>query len=62
MAGFNGGGMPLIFLASKGIAKMLQGDDDVRFQDTGIPAIFETTLERLDKARTKKVDLYAIGR
>ncbi|RDW72918.1 FAD dependent oxidoreductase superfamily protein-2 [Coleophoma cylindrospora] len=44
-AGFNGHGMPVIFLATKGIAKMiLEGKS---FEETGVPKIFKTTNERL---------------
>ncbi|KAL5332401.1 FAD dependent oxidoreductase superfamily [Aspergillus crustosus] len=46
VAGFNGHGMPQIFLSAKGIAKMvLKG---VEFEETGVPRLFKTTLERLD--------------
>lgn len=45
MAGFNGHGMPLIFLSSKGLAKMLL--DGVPFEQTGIPRLFKTTAERV---------------
>jgi hypothetical protein len=46
MAGFNGHGMPLIFLTAKGIARMVS--QDCKFEETGIPRIFKTTKERLD--------------
>lgn len=45
MAGFNGGGMPMIFLTAKGVAKMVM--DGKRFGGTGLPRVFETGLERL---------------
>lgn len=45
LAGFNGGGMPLIFLSAKGVAKMIQG---ANFEDSGIPKIFRATQERLN--------------
>jgi glycine/D-amino acid oxidase-like deaminating enzyme len=41
LAGFNGAGMPLIFLAAKGIAKMIK--EDALFEESGIPRIFKTT-------------------
>ncbi|GAB7351047.1 hypothetical protein MBLNU459_g1529t1 [Dothideomycetes sp. NU459] len=44
-AGFNGHGMPLILLSSKGVAKMIR--DDCEFEDTGIPRVFKTTEARL---------------
>jgi len=45
LAGYNGGGMPHIFLTAKGIAKMIR--EDVPFESTGIPRIFKITAERL---------------
>jgi len=52
LAGFNGGGMGLIFTAAKAVAKMaVQGKsfDDVR-SEFGIPWIFATSKERLRNA------------
>jgi glycine/D-amino acid oxidase-like deaminating enzyme len=48
MAGFNGGGMTMIYLTARGLARMVK--DNVAFSHTGIPACFETTAERLVKA------------
>lgn len=45
IGGFNGHGMPLIFLSSKGLAKMIL--DGAPFEETGIPRLFKTTAERL---------------
>lgn len=47
LAGYNGAGMPLIFLTARGIAKKIR--EDVPFESTGIPRIFKTTEERLKK-------------
>lgn len=47
LAGYNGAGMPLIFLTAKGIAKMIQ--EDLPFEQSGIPKIFKITEERLKK-------------
>ncbi|KAF8865904.1 DAO-domain-containing protein [Acephala macrosclerotiorum] len=44
-AGFNGHGMPLILLATKGVAKMIQ--EGCEFEETGIPGALKTTEERL---------------
>lgn len=44
-AGFNGHGMPLIFLSAKGVAEMIR--DGSKFEETGIPSVFKTTEERL---------------
>jgi len=46
LAGFNGHGMPLIYLAAKGIAAMVR--DNVSYEESGMPRIFKTTQERLD--------------
>ena len=47
LAGFNGAGMPNIFLTARGIARMIRGN--VSFEESGIPRIFKTTKERLKK-------------
>lgn len=47
LAGFNGAGMPHIYLTAKGIAKMIR--EDVPFEESGIPRIFKTTEERMLK-------------
>jgi glycine/D-amino acid oxidase-like deaminating enzyme len=52
-AGFNGHGMPNIFLATKGIAKMI--NEKVPFEQCGIPRVYKTTKERLES----KKDVYA---
>lgn len=44
-AGFNGAGMPHIFLSAKGLARMVNSGID--FKETGIPRIFESRLDRL---------------
>ncbi len=44
-AGFNGHGMPLILLSTKGVAKMIR--EGCNFADTGIPGVFQTTEARL---------------
>lgn len=45
LAGFNGHGMPIVFLAAKGIAEMIR--DDKTFEQTGLPRVYRTTEERL---------------
>lgn len=44
-AGFNGHGMPVIFRATEALASMILYGD--RFEETGLPGVFETTLDRL---------------
>jgi glycine/D-amino acid oxidase-like deaminating enzyme len=49
VAGFTGHGMPQVFLSAKGVASMMI--DNVDFQSTGIPKIYEATQARLDTQR-----------
>jgi glycine/D-amino acid oxidase-like deaminating enzyme len=43
-SGFNGHGMPVVFLAAKGVAEMVLGKT---FEQTNIPKLFKTTEARL---------------
>ncbi|KAK4613498.1 hypothetical protein CLAFUW4_09335 [Fulvia fulva] len=52
IAGFNGHGMPVIWLSAKGVAKML--NDDVPFEETKVPRVFKTTKARLEVAQNGK--------
>ena len=47
LAGFNGHGMPQIFLTAKGIANMVL-DEKLGFEGSGIPRIYEVTKERME--------------
>ncbi|THV50261.1 hypothetical protein BGAL_0158g00200 [Botrytis galanthina] len=49
IAGFNGHGMPVIWLSGKAVAKMIS--EDVPFEKTGVPRLFKTTQERIDRAK-----------
>ncbi|OJJ47375.1 hypothetical protein ASPZODRAFT_132360 [Penicilliopsis zonata CBS 506.65] len=49
LAGFNGHGMPVIFLGAKGLAKMVVGN--LPFEQSGLPRLFRTTQERIDRAK-----------
>lgn len=51
IAGFTGHGMPQIFLAAEGLAKMVLKDVD--FAQTGLPRLFESTQSRLDSRQNK---------
>lgn len=54
IAGFSGHGMPLIYLASKALAGMLRGGEETRsFAESGLPAVFEPTQERLDSEKNE---------
>ena len=44
--GFSGHGMPQIFSASKGVARMVI--EGIQYEQTGLPAIFKETQARLD--------------
>lgn len=45
MAGFNGGGMAMIWLTAEGLAKMVW--KGTSYEETGLPKLFETSEERL---------------
>ena len=49
LAGFNGHGMPVIWLAAKGLAKMIREDKSIE-EVGGLPRLIKTTKDRLDKA------------
>ncbi|USW55838.1 Putative FAD dependent oxidoreductase, FAD/NAD(P)-binding domain superfamily [Septoria linicola] len=49
VAGFNGHGMPVIWLGAKGLAKMI--NEDVPFEKSGVPRLFKTTRERIERAQ-----------
>lgn len=54
LAGFTGHGMPQIFLAAEGIAKMIVGG--ANFEDTGLPRLFQSSQARLDSHKNKTLD------
>ncbi|KAJ5784051.1 uncharacterized protein N7518_009728 [Penicillium psychrosexuale] len=54
IAGFTGHGMPQIFLAAEGLAKMVLNDID--FAQTRLPRLFESTQSRLDSRQNKIFD------
>ncbi|KXJ84742.1 FAD dependent oxidoreductase [Microdochium bolleyi] len=49
IAGFSGHGMPQIFLSAKGVASMMM--EQLSFQSTGIPKVYEATQARLGNPR-----------
>lgn len=51
IAGFSGHGMPLVYLASKGLAEMMRGEKT--FEETGMPSVFKPTQERLDSEKNE---------
>ncbi|KEF54253.1 uncharacterized protein A1O9_09419 [Exophiala aquamarina CBS 119918] len=57
LAGFNGHGMPVIWLGAKGLAKMVLAErvgEKLPFSDTGIPTLFQTSQFRIDRAWSNK--------
>ena len=54
IAGFTGHGMPQIFLAAEGIAKMITRG--IEFEETGLPRLFKTSASRLASPRNKILD------
>ena len=52
VAGFNGHGMPVIWLGAKGLAKMI--NEDAPFEKSGVPRLFKTTNERIVRAQQGK--------
>ncbi|KAH9908420.1 FAD dependent oxidoreductase [Xylariomycetidae sp. FL2044] len=50
LAGFSGHGMPQAFLTAKGVAAMVV-DDEVGFEDSGVPRVWEVTRSRLESTR-----------
>lgn len=57
IAGFNGHGMPVIWLSARGLVKMLFADskeDKLSFYETGIPRLYETSQFRIHRARNNK--------
>ncbi|KAJ5645936.1 hypothetical protein N7490_002308 [Penicillium lividum] len=54
LAGFTGHGMPQIFLAAEGIAKMIV--KGMNFEDTGLPRLFKTTSTRIEIGQSKMLE------
>jgi glycine/D-amino acid oxidase-like deaminating enzyme len=50
LAGFNGHGMPVIWLSGKELAKMVT--QDIAFEQTSLPRLFKTTQQRIDNAKS----------
>jgi len=60
IAGFNGHGMPVIWLAAKGMAGMVL--EDKKFEEIGLPNIMKTTTERIMNAKKGPVggDIFGV--
>lgn len=55
LGGFNGHGMPVVFLAAKGIAGMI--GEGKAYEDTGMPRLFRTSRSRLESTRNDILSL-----
>lgn len=55
LGGFNGHGMPVVFLAAKGIAEMI--GEGKTYEDTGMPRLFRTSKGRLESKRNDILSL-----
>lgn len=49
ISGFNGHGMPVIWLAAKGLAEMVHGGKS--FEEVGLPKLLKTTQQRIERAQ-----------
>lgn len=47
LAGYNGGGMALSFMAALAVARMIR--EGISFEQTGVPMCMKTTQARLDE-------------
>ncbi|KAH7477403.1 hypothetical protein BFJ68_g2999 [Fusarium oxysporum] len=56
LAGFNGHGMPQIFLSAKGVASMVM--EGLSYEKTGIPKLYKATQERLDSPNNAILDTW----
>jgi hypothetical protein len=57
LAGFNGHGMPVIWLGAEGLAKMILANrpgEKFPFSETGLPRLFQTSQFRIDRAWNNK--------
>lgn len=50
LGGWNGHGMPVIWRSGEGVARMVARG--VAYEETGVPRLFKTTVERIDLARS----------
>lgn len=57
--GFEGHGMPIIYLTMRGVAEMIVKGRG--FEEVGIPRVFRTTRERLDSGENVLVEMVEKG-
>ena len=53
LAGFNGGGMAMIFTTAEAVARMVV--DGCSFEETGLPSIFKTSKERVESKEDVRI-------
>jgi len=60
LAGFNGHGMPVIWLAAKGMVEMVL--KETTFEEIGLPKIMKTTTDRIMNAKKGPVggDIFGV--
>lgn len=62
IASFSKDGMPIIWLATKGLAEIITSSKRLSFKDVGIPRLFEISQAQIDLARTSnKEDSDIVG-
>jgi hypothetical protein len=49
IAGFNGHGMPVVWLAAKGLAEMIRSGKS--FEEVGLPRLIKTSSSRIENAK-----------
>lgn len=54
IAGFNGHGMPVIWLAAQELARMVS--QDIPFEATAMPRLFKTSAQRINRAKLGRED------
>jgi hypothetical protein len=62
IAGFNGHGMPVIWLAARGIAEMIKTGKS--FEEISLPRLIKTSSSRIEKAKNGPDggDIFSMGR
>lgn len=50
IAGFNGHGMPMIWLGAKGLARMIRTGES--YEEVGLPTLLKTSVTRIERAKS----------
>jgi hypothetical protein len=51
IAGFNGHGMPVIWLAAKGLTEMIRSGKSYAYEEVGLPRLMKASLSKIGKAK-----------